>query len=453
MRITIPTTGSLGDVQPYVALGIGLRALGHEVCLATHADFGTFIRGHGLEFYPLEQGGKALLSSDTGDRMLRSGSNTLAFLREFTKLRRPLLHDMLNCCWRSCRGTDVILATNTEYLLAEAVAEREQLPVVWTSLQPVAPSHFRASCLFPSWPEGLPGASGYNLATHAATGWGMWLLQRSALNRARRDVLGLPPVPFYGPIASFLAPRLCLDGYSAHVVPPPPDWGSHHHVTGYWFLEPDPRWRPPSGLTDFLDAGAPPICVGFGSMQDRDAVRVTKIVAAALDRSKQRAVLLSGWGGLCAMPASDRLFPMASVPHDWLFPQMAAVVHHGGAGTTAASLRAGVPALVVPFMADQPYWGRRIHALGAGPKPIPHERLSVANLAESIRRMVTDGDMRGRAAGVGAQIRAEDGVGRAADALEQHFYRGTRRTRVPGIWMAMRSFVGERRPARLRGAA
>jgi sterol 3beta-glucosyltransferase len=452
MRITIPTTGSRGDVQPYVALGVGLRARRHEVCLATHADFESFIRCHGLDFYPLEQGGQTLQASDTGDRMMRSGANALAFLREFTELRRPLLHHMLHGCWRACRGADVILATNTEFLLAEAVAEREHLPVVWTSLQPVAPSRFRASCLFPPWPGVLPGASVYNLATHAVTGWGTWLLLRSALNRARRDVLGLPPVPLYGPVASFVAPRLCLDGYSAVVVPPPPDWGGHHHVTGYWFLDPDPGWQPPPGLIDFLAVGPPPICVGFGSMHDRDAARVTKIVVGALERSGQRAVLLSGWGGLRTMPASDRLFPVASAPHDLLFPQMAAVIHHGGAGTTAAGLRAGVPSLVVPFMADQTFWGRRVQALGVGPKPIPHDWLGVENLAQSIHRMVTDSAMRRRAADFGAQIRAEDGVGRAADLLEQHYSGGPHDTEGPGLWSAIRSFVGERRSARSGGA-
>lgn len=424
MRVTIPTTGSRGDVQPYVALGVGLRARGHEVCLATHADFESLVRGHGLDFFMLAEGGRTLQASDTGDRMLHSGDNAFAFLSEFARLRRPLISQSLNRCWLACRGSDLILATNTEFLLAEAVAERERLPVVWTSLQPVAPSRFRPSCLFRPWPRGVPGASAYNLGTHAVTGLGLWLLQGLALNRARRDVLGLPPVSFARTARSFLAPRLCLDGYSARVVPPPPDWDESHQVTGFWYLDSDPDWKPPPGLIDFLAAGPPPICVGFGSMHDRHADRMTKVVIEALKRSGQRGVMLSGWGGLGPGPASDSLFTVASVPHAWLFPQVAATVHHGGAGTTAACLRAGVPSLVVPFMADQPFWGRCVFALGVGPKPIPHGRLGAENLAQSIRIMVTDAVMRQRAAEVGAQIRAEDGVGRAVDILEQHFQPG-----------------------------
>ena len=451
MRITIPTTGSRGDVEPYVALGVGLRARGHEVCLATHADFEGFVRGHGLDFQPLEEDGRALQANDTGDRMLHAGSNAFAFLREFARQRRPLQHKLLQGCWLACRGADVILSTSTEFLLAEAVAEREQLPVVWTSLMPVAPSRFQASCLFPQCPRWVPGSSVYNLMTHALTGLGMWVLLGRALNRARRDVLGLPPTPIHGPVASFLAPRLCLDGYSAHVVPPPPDWGVRHHVTGYWFLEPDLDWKPPPGLVAFLAAGPPPICIGFGSMHNRDAARVTEIVVKALDQSGQRGVLLTGWEGMVTMPVSDRLYSVPAVPHAWLFPQTAGVVHHGGAGSTAAGLHAGVPSLLVPFMADQPFWGRRVHALGVGPKPIPRRQLTAENLAGGIRLLVTDEAMRRRAADLGALIRAEDGVARAAELLEQHFAGGARYTKGPGIWAAIRSFVGERRSARPGG--
>ncbi len=289
--------------------------------------------------------------------------------------------------------------------------------------------------------------------THAATGLGMWLPLGPALNRARRDVLGLPPVPIYGTIAAFMAPRLCLDGYSPHVVPPPPDWGDRHHVTGYWFLDPDPEWKPPPGLVDFLAAGPPPVCVGFGSMHNRDAARVTELVVRALERSGQRGVLLTGWQGLVPIHRSDRLYSAAAVPHSWLFPQVAGVVHHGGAGSTAAGLRAGVPSLVVPFMGDQPFWGRRVQALGVGPKPIPRRRLSAERLAEGIRLMVADEAMRRRAADLGARIREEDGVGRAVDLLEQHFRGGTLHTGRPGSEATRHSSGDEPHSAPPGGAA
>jgi UDP:flavonoid glycosyltransferase YjiC (YdhE family) len=442
MRVTIPTTGSRGDVQPYVALGVGLRERGHEVCLATHIDFEGFVRDHGLDFYPLAAAGRALQASQTGDRMLHAGSRPFAFLKEYTRLRRPLLHDLMRRAWLACRGADVILATNPDFLLADAIAERERLPMVWTALQPVAPSRFQPNCLFPSCPSWVPGSSLYHLATHAVTGFSMWLLLRRELNRARQDVLGLPPLPYYGPVGSFIAPRLCLHGYSAFVAPPPCDWGACHHVTGYWFLDTAAAWQAPAPLLDFLAAGATPICIGFGSMHDRDAARVTSIVVSALEQTGQRGILLTGWGGLNAVRTSSRVFALAAAPHDWLFPRVAAVVHHGGAGATAAAVRAGVPSLAVPFMSDQPFWGHRLHALGVAPRPIPHRHLSVARLAQGIRRMLGDEPMRRRAAELGAGVRAEEGVKVAVGILEQHFRTGFACGERVSARAALRSFFG-----------
>jgi sterol 3beta-glucosyltransferase len=440
MRITIPTTGSRGDVEPYVALGIGLRARGHQVCVATHINFEATVRQHGLEFYPLGQDARALQSGAIGDRMVNAGGDGLAFLREFTRMRRPLLRTLMHNCWKACRGSDIILASSSEFLLALSVAEREKLPVIWTSLMPLSPTLSRESCLFRAWPRWLPGASVHNWLTHATTSWGTWWLLMSGFNRARREALDLPPVPFYGPIASYLAPRLSLDGYSAYVAPRPADWNDRHHVTGYWFLDPDPNWQPPKALTDFLAAGPAPICIGFGSMHDRDADNVTESIKKALDRSGQRGILISGWGGLKSDCASDRVFSIDAVPHSWVFPRCAAVVHHGGAGTTGAGLRAGVPNLVVPFMADQPFWGRRVHALGAGPKPIPHRRLAVENLAKGIQRMINDQAMRESAADLGNRIRSEDGIERAINLLETDIALGTKR-RPLGLWGAVRTFL------------
>jgi UDP:flavonoid glycosyltransferase YjiC (YdhE family) len=428
MHITIPTTGSRGDVQPYVALGAGLRAAGHRVCVATHANFEAFVRGHGLDFFALEADGQSLQGSDTGDRMLKSGSNPFTFLTEFARLRRPLVASMTRDCLRACEGSDLILLTNTEFLIGHAVAEKLRLPTVWSALQPVAPTRHLVNSLFPAVPRWLPGGGLYNLATHLITGEMLWQLTRKAINEARREVLGLKPIWFLGPMLTYFFPPLCLDGYSSHVVPRPRDWGSHRHVTGYWFLGAHKNWQPPARLRDFLDAGPPPVYVGFGSMHNRDAERVTELVVEALRLAGQRGILYTGWNGMNAVAGHDNLFALETeTPHDWLFPRTAAVVHHGGAGTTAAALRAGVPAVVVPFMSDQPFWARRVHELGAGPRPVPRQQLSAARLADAIRRAATDPGHRERAAQVGRALRAEDGVGRAVRLFDEHV--GTLRTR------------------------
>jgi UDP:flavonoid glycosyltransferase YjiC (YdhE family) len=426
VRIVIPTTGSRGDVQPYVALGMALQARGHRVRLASHANFEDFVRDHGLDFFPIEGDARALQSSEVGDRMLRSGGNAFAFLREFARLRVPLMADLMAGCQHAAEDADVLFLTNTELALGLSVAEKLELPVCLAALQPAAPTRHFANFLMPDVPDWLPDGGAYNLLSHAIIGEYFWQQLRSAVNEARRDVLDLPPLPFLGPFPRFLWSAPCLYGFSAHVVPHPSDWGANQHLTGYWFLDDGANWQPPPKLVDFLESGPPPVYVGFGSMHNRDADEVTELVVQALTRAGQRGVLFTGWNGLRTVDLSDRICPIDSAPHDWLFPRMAAVVHHGGAGTTAAALRAGVPALVVPFMSDQPFWARRVLALGVGPEPLPRKQLTVERLAHGIRIAATDPGIRRRAKALGGLIQVEDGANRAAELIERHqtaFYR------------------------------
>jgi sterol 3beta-glucosyltransferase len=186
-------------------------------------------------------------------------------------------------------------------------------------------------------------------------------------------------------------------------------------VTGYWHLPAPADWAPSQALEDFLAGDEPVVSVGFGSMTSEDPEAVTALALGAARDAGVRAVLLSGWGGLGTLPQEGDVFLADAVPHDWLFPRMAAVVHHGGAGTTGAAIRAGVPAAVVPFSVDQPFWASRVAALGVGPKPIPRKRLTRERLADALSRAVADQPMRERAARLGEKIRAEDGVANAVE--------------------------------------
>jgi UDP:flavonoid glycosyltransferase YjiC (YdhE family) len=241
---------------------------------------------------------------------------------------------------------------------------------------------------------------------------------RGMLNRWRKDALGLGPAG--DELTLHGRPLLRLYGYSPAVVPTPGDWDAHSVATGYWFLDRLPGWRPPEALERFLAAGPPPVYVGFGSMPAQNAAATTRVVLEALQRAGQRGVLATGWGGLAAAEVPPGIHILDAAPHDWLFPRMAAVVHHGGAGTTAAALRAGRPVVICPFFGDQPFWGRRVAALGAGPPAIPQKRLTAERLAEAIGTATSDEAMRGRAAALGEQIRAEDGVARAVELVEAH---------------------------------
>jgi UDP:flavonoid glycosyltransferase YjiC (YdhE family) len=215
-----------------------------------------------------------------------------------------------------------------------------------------------------------------------------------------------------------------LGAYSPAVAPSLPDWDDRIHVTGYWFLDDLPGWTPPGPLVDFLASGAPPVFVGFGSTPFPQPEATTALVVRAMERAGCRGILVAGGSGLAAGQVSPNVFGMDSVPHAWLFPRVHAAVHHGGAGVTGAALRAGIPSVVVPVFADQPFWGNRVFQLGAGPPPIPARQLTEENLTAAIRATESE-SMRDRAASLGDRIRREDGVTRAVEILDR--YLGGRR--------------------------
>jgi len=272
---------------------------------------------------------------------------------------------------------------------------------------------------------GLPALPlpGYNRFTYALAQQAGWQLFRPNISRWRRK-LELPPAPRFGYFKQLGTARYpVLNGFSSHVVPRPADWNEHVHVTGYWFPE-DEDWQPPAALRAFVEAGPPPVFIGFGSMPVRDPQRATTLILDAVRQSGQRAILHTGWGQLGRHrlgqpPLPEQVFPIEYAPYGWLFPRMSLVVHHGGSGTTASGLRAGVPGLVIPFVFDQFYWGQRLAALGVGPRPIPYRRLTARRLAEAITTALEDRGLRQRAAELGRRIQAEDGLPTAVEVIER----------------------------------
>jgi sterol 3beta-glucosyltransferase len=210
-----------------------------------------------------------------------------------------------------------------------------------------------------------------------------------------------------------------LHGFSQYVQPRPQDWPESAYVTGYWFLDHESDWQPSPELAQFLDAGDPPVYVGFGSMAGRNPQRLTRIVVDAIQQAGVRGIIATGWGGMSADNLPETIFKVDNVPHDWLFPRMAAVVHHGGAGTTAAGLLAGRPTVICPFIVDQPYWGARVQALGAGSEPIPQKQLTAEKLAAAIREVTSSASIRQNAESLGEKMRQEDGVATAVEIIER----------------------------------
>jgi UDP:flavonoid glycosyltransferase YjiC (YdhE family) len=294
-------------------------------------------------------------------------------------------------------------------LPARAIAEKLGIPAYPAYLQHVHTTAVYPSAMMPAAPW-LGGV--YNRLTYALGGELFWWAMRPIISAWRQERLGLPALPRRSQFAAWIRePKPCFYGFSPTVVPRPPEWGDHIHITGYWFLPAPASWQPPAGLADFLAAGPPPVFVGFGSMTGRNPEQMAELVLAALARSRQRGLLLTGWGGLKPGDLPGDVYAIEAAPFDWLFPRVAAVVHHGGAGTTGAGLAAGKPSIVVPFFADQHFWAWRVAALGAGPRPIPRRQLSAERLAAAITEVTTSPAIQARAAALGERIRAEDGVG------------------------------------------
>jgi sterol 3beta-glucosyltransferase len=416
MKITVNTFGTRGDVQPYIALGVGLRKAGHTVRIITHQIFQSFVKGYGLDFYPLRLDPRQVLLNQALSEL---GNNTFRITRWVEENFRSVLRDVFEATLTANRDADLMLNSGLSFA-GWHVAEKLDIPALAAYLWPVTPSRHLPAATGKIPPAWLPFKGTINYLSTKLSNQLFFNLMLSLVNQCRMEVLDLRPMKTreYWPLDSARGPASLIYGYSPAVIPKPPDWSEKQQITGYWLLDTVEGYRPEAALLDFLADGPPPVYVGFGSMVDHERQAVNQIVIDALRETGQRGVLLSGWGELGAGYLPDSIFRVDSVPHDWLFPRTAAVVHHGGAGTTAAGLRAGVPGVVVPLFGDQFFWGWRVQELGAGPKPIPRNELTVAKLAGAIQQAVGDEAIRRKAAQLGQQIRAEDGVGSAVRLID-----------------------------------
>jgi sterol 3beta-glucosyltransferase len=418
MNIAIIALGSRGDIQPFLPLALGLQRAGYGVRLGTFEEFRRPVVEQGLDYVPIFGDPRSTMSSQAGQAWLSSGENVFEAMRQMRQTfidndPLPIFDGILE----ACRGSDAVIYS---FMAAPAffAAEKLGLPSIFTLVQPFTRSRRVPSMASPV----LPLGRAYNLLTHRMSELLIWWVGQKSVNLWLRETLDFPPVSWRGPFDHMYKHQMpYLYGFSPSVVPRPDDWPEWHVISGYWFLDRHPSWSPPEALQRFIEAGPKPISIGFGSMVGRHAHRLVEAAVAAVERSGQRAVLIGGWAQVSGLELPDTIFKIDAVPHDWLFPRMAAVVHHGGSGTTAAGLRAGVPSVVVPFFGDQPFWGRRVHALGVGPKPILLKALTVERLSDAIARAVGDATMRHEADALGARIRAEDGVGAAVDFIGSYF--------------------------------
>jgi sterol 3beta-glucosyltransferase len=417
MKIAIITAGGRGDIQPYIALGSGLKKAGYSVCMPASEEFRDIIIENDLEYIQTNSVNSQELLRSFEMKNAAKSRNKLMFLSTMLKALKPMMVETFNETWEACQGCDLVITTIMGSMGARDSAEKLGIPCIHTLLIPACPTSGFQSPMAPSFLNlGI-----YNKITHKLTEQIVWQPFRTTINKWRKDILGLKPCDFWGISRKVYQGEVpVISGFSSSIIPRQEDWPESIRISGYWFLDEPENWQPPEDLNAFLNAGSPPVYIGFGSMVDKDPEHITKIAIDALRLSGQRGILSAGWNGIGGGKLPKTVFRVGSIPHSWLFKRMAVIVHHGGAGTTAAALRSGVPQIITPFLFDQPFWGKRVLELGVGPKSIPYSKLTPKKLAELISITISDKEIKTKAKSLGETISSENGVQNAVDIIQRY---------------------------------
>jgi UDP:flavonoid glycosyltransferase YjiC (YdhE family) len=417
MKITVFAAGSQGDIQPCVVLSRGLQQAGYRVRLAAPESFAGFIQEHDVDFYPLRGDVQQIMASETGRNFMETGgANPIKSIRAMRTMIGPVIMEMAADAYAACLDADAIISLGVFIAFGKTIAEALSIPIINIEPTPLLPTRAFSA---PSWPIQRNLGGLHNYFSGIVMLKVIWMWHQPFVNEFR-ERLGLSTLTAKSFISALKSTPM-LSAYSPSIIPHPADWSDRVHITGYLFLDSQTDWQPSSELKAFLDAGDPPVYIGFGSMAGRNPEQLARLTIEALAKSGQRGLLLTGWGGLRTEAVPENVFVANSVPHSWLFPRMAAVVHHGGAGSTAEGLRAGVPSVIVPFVLDQPFWGARVKEMGLGPDPIPHKNLTADNLAHAIRIAVANPNIRQQANACGETIRSENGIDNAVQIVQRYF--------------------------------
>jgi sterol 3beta-glucosyltransferase len=414
MKITLLSYGSRGDVQPFLALAVGLQKAGHTITLAGPYRFAGLIDHYNVPFVPLAGDPEEIsrIINDAGDNLYR-------MVRGMQDYVFGIAPDVVKDAQAAINGAEMLVHGFLFTTGAHSFARAMGIPDVSLQTFPM----FAPTCAFPNvalanLPPGRLSYFSHWFATQI-----FWYGGNSGYNRLRRRFPVELPERLYWPFTPTPGRTLSplLFAYSPTVLPRPEDWiAPNIHITGYLFLDEADDYLPPAALREFLNAGDPPVCISFGSMVNQDAERIHLAVREALKLTHQRGIFLSGWGDYHDDRNNGNILYLDTAPHDWLFPRCKAVIHHGGAGTTAAALRSGKPNIVVPHTADQPFWGKRVAAIGAGPEPIPVKRITVQQLVAALDSADAP-ILRARAQEVGGLIQMENGVEEAVRIIESLF--------------------------------
>ncbi|HET6733712.1 glycosyltransferase [Mycobacterium sp.] len=409
--VAIAAVGSRGDVAPLAGVGAALQQAGHRVVIAAYTPFADLIAGCGSEF-------RELPADFTPGADHADATSKETFAEIFTpRGQRDTGQLILNAL--SDVAADILLLPPLAELAGHPLAEAHGIPSVGVRLQPLSHTADYPPSLLGAWSVGGSG----NRMVAGAAAWTIDHLYGGVVDHFRRN-LGLPRAS-----ARTLRRRRTdtdwpiLHGYSPHVLPRPTDWRPGLQVTGYWWPPTPYGWQPPQQLTDFLAAGPAPVFIGLGStvVTAARAQQLAEIISAALRQGGVRGIVQAGWAGLDV--TGEDILTIGEAPHEWLFPQMTAIAHHCGAGTTAAALRAGIPSIALPGpVGDQPFWAQRLHTLGAATTPLPQRSLTAERLTDTIRSTLDTANLRQTTQRLADRIAGEDGTTAAVTAVEQLLY-------------------------------
>ena len=396
-NIVILALGSRGDIYPYATLGEALVKRGYGATFITTRDFAPFIQARGMETVALPADGMETVNA--------IGTNTIHLMRAFLEISFRILDEWDTFAPWFARA-HLLINQLPGGLFGEEIEKTYNIPCLQAAVIPLTPTDTMPMMGFPNlyW---IPGA---NRATYQFSAFVGWAMIRHRVNQWRTSALQLPAAPLTG-YAQKQFP--ILYGISPHLFPPPLDWPTNTHVTGYWYPH-DKKWEPTNRLQHFLNKGEPPIFIGFGSMPVQNRVATEQKVIDALTKVGMRGVIQT-WG---SFPLPEHVYQLEYAPYGWLLPRMAGLIHHGGAGTTAFGAASGIPSMTVPFLFDQKFWGNRLAALGVGPRPIPFHQLTENKLAQAIHTMKNNRQMRTKAAELGHKVRMESGTKTAVGLVE-----------------------------------
>ncbi len=419
MKIAITTVGTRGDLQPYIALGLGLKDLGYEVQIVSAKNEETFVRNYGLDFFALDVDIQKIMEGGEVNEMAK-GDNPFKFIISHMKGSKSLKKMMVKTqgeIWHACKNADLIVF-HPGMPLGFFLGKEKNIKAILATPFPMVSTMDYPSILFYSF---LRLGSYYNLLTHFIFDKLFWALTKSSIteywNKNVKTKMDFATSPIKQQINSG---HLVLNGYSELLFKQPKEWANNIHTTGSWIIDTETNFVPPIELDNFINNGEPPIYIGFGSMKYFDSFNKTlALIIEALDITKQRAVL--GFGctkNNCKKALPENIFLVESVPHTWLFCKMKMLIHHGGAGTTATGLRAGKPTIIIPHNADQPAWGQRVFELGVGSKPIKKSKLTAEKLANAILFSQAP-NIIANAQRLGQQLKNENGVQKAVEIIER----------------------------------